>query len=154
MGVLPLIAMIKRSGATDLSIRSDISTLLQVNCCPPMLWTITAYLHNNMNSAIKHNGSSSKSSQISSGVEEGNSERWLLPASLLLILQHTSIQFQDGILLTIWICRITINFAIIQAKSGDRGVFFREMLSADDAALIAHKREHSNDFRSLRRCML
>ena len=108
-----------------------------------LIWSAeTAYLRSSQRSVVQFKGNSSKPFEICSGVKQG----CVLAPTLFgiffgLLLKHAFDTTTEGIYLRTRSGGRLFNLARLRAKTKVRGVLIRDMLFADDAAIVAHTQE-------------
>ena len=137
---MPLyIAFIDLTKAFDLVSRSGLFQVLEKVGCPPHLLTIIKQFHENMQGTVHFNGAKSEAFPVSSGVKQG----CVLAPTLFsiffsVLLRYAFKDSTDGIWLHTRADGGLFNIARLRAKTKTAEVLIRELLFADDAALIAH----------------
>ena len=137
---MPLyIAFIDLTKAFDLVSRKGLFQLLQRIGCPPKLLSIIQSFHTNMQGTISYDGGTSDPFTIKSGVKQG----CVLAPTLFgiffsMLLQHAFKNSKEGIYLHTRSDGKLFNLSRLRAKTKVRKVQIREMLFADDAAVVSH----------------
>ena len=136
------IAFIDLTKAFDLVSRSGLFTLLQRIGCPPKLLQMIRCFHDNMQGTVQYDGPSFDPFPVNSGVKQG----CVLAPTLFgiffsLLLKHAFDSSDDGVYIRMRSDGKLFNLSRLRAKTKVRRVLIREMLFADDAALIAHTEE-------------
>ena len=140
---LPLyLAFIDLTKAFDLVSRSGLFILLEKIGCPPKLRSIIISFHEGMQGTVQYDGSSSDPFPIKSGVKQG----CVLAPTLFgiffsLLLSYAFSHSQDGVFIHTRSDGNLFNLQWLKAKTKIRKILIREMLFADDAALVAHSEE-------------
>ncbi|KAI8519654.1 hypothetical protein Bbelb_029110 [Branchiostoma belcheri] len=125
--------------AFDLVSRSGLFRLLEKVGCPPKLLSIIKSFHNNMQSTVSFDGSTSEPFPILSGVKQG----CVLAPTLFgiffsLLLAYAFQSSDDGVYIHTRHDGKLYNLARLRAKTKVTRVLLRELLFADDAALASH----------------
>ncbi len=136
------IAFIDLTKAFDLVSRQGLFTVLERIGCPPKLLKLIISFHEGMQSTVQYDGSSSDPFPIKSGVKQG----CVLAPTLFgiffsLLLSHVFNSSEDRIYIRTRSDGRLFNIARLRAKNKVRRVLIREMLFADDAALVSHTEE-------------
>ena len=137
---MPLyIAFIDLTKAFDLVSREGLFQLLKKIGCPPTLLEIVTSFHTNMTARIFFDGALSDSVPINSGVKQG----CVLAPTLFgiffsLLLHHAHRDLTEGVFLRTRSDGKLFNLSRLRAKTRTRTVLIRELLFADDAALVSH----------------
>jgi len=132
-------AFIDLTKAFDLVSRRGLFKLLEKIGCPPKLLNIMISFHDGMQGTVQFDGSSSNSFPILSGVKQG----CVLAPTLFgiffsLVLSHAFKSCDDGVYLHTRSDGKLFNLARLKAVTKTRTVLIRELLFADDAALVSH----------------
>ena len=137
---MPLhIAFVDLTKAFDLVSRSGLFKLLRKIGCPPHLLAIISSFHENMHSTVNYNSSSSEAFKVSSGVKQG----CVLAPTLFGIFFSMLLQYafmNCRVLHTRSDCKL-LNIARLGAKTKVTKVLIREMLFADDTAVVSQTEE-------------
>ena len=139
---MPLyIAFIDLTKAFDLVSRDGLFTVLPKIGCPPKLQSMIESFHTNTNGTVQFNCSSSDPFEIHNGVKQG----CILAPTLFgiffgMLLKH-AFDTTEGIYLRTRSDDRLFNLARLRAKTKVREVLIRDMLFADDAAVVAHTQE-------------
>ena len=134
---MPLyIAFIDLTKAFYLVSRDGLFTVLPKNGCPHKLQSMIESFHTDTKGPVHFNGSSSEPSEIRSGVKQG----CVLAPTLFgiffgLLLKH-AFDTTEGIYLRTRSDGRLFNLARLRAKSKVRDVLIRDMLFADEAAVV------------------
>ena len=133
------IAFIDLTKAFDLVSRDGLFGLLRKIGCPPRLLQMVTSFHEDMQSTVCFNGSTSEAFPVSSGVKQG----CVLAPTLFgiffsMLLQYAFADCEEGIFIRTRADGKLFNIARLRAKTKVREVLIREMLFADDAALTSH----------------
>ncbi|MCP4267312.1 MAG: hypothetical protein GY777_17355, partial [Candidatus Brocadiaceae bacterium] len=137
---MPLyIAFIDLTKAFDLVSREGLFAILLKIGCPPNLLKIVKSFHTNTRATIQYDGSVSDSFEIKSGVKQG----CVLAPTLFgiffsMLLKHAFGSSTIGIKLHTRSDGNLFNPASLRAKRNRKVVTIRDLLFADDAALVAH----------------
>ncbi|XDV29424.1 hypothetical protein PO909_032554 [Leuciscus waleckii] len=140
---MPLfIAFIDLTKAFDLVSRKGLFQLMQKIGCPPQLLNIIASFHDDMKGIVSCDGETSKPFEIKSGVKQG----CVLAPTLFGIFFSMLLTFAfrhstEGVHLHTRSDGRLFNLTRLKAKTKVLSVLIREMLFADDAALVAHTEE-------------
>lgn len=141
---LPLhMAFIDLTKAFDLVSRRGLFQLLERIGCPPQLLSIVTSFHEDMNGTVSYDGQTSESFGIRSGVKQG----CVLAPTLFgiffsLLLSAAFKDSEEGIHLHTRSDGKLFNLARLKAKTKVRRILVRELLFADDAAVVSHSEEH------------
>ena len=125
--------------AFDLVSRKGLFELLRKIGCPPKLCSMVISFHSDMKGSVLYDGSSSDSFPINNGVKQG----CVLAPTLFgnffsLLLSYAFDSSKDGVYLHTRSDGKLFNLARLRSKTKVRTVLIREMLFADDAALVTH----------------
>ena len=136
------VAFIDLTKAFDLVSRDGLFKVLKKVGCPSGLLGIIKSFHNGMRGVIRFDGSSSQPFDIKCGVKQG----CVLAPTLFgiyfaVMLQHAFKFSTEGILLNTRTGGKLFNAARLRAKTKVRRVLIRDLLFADDSALVAHTEE-------------
>ena len=140
---MPLyMAFIDLTKAFDLVSREGLFQLLEKIGCPPTLLSIIISYHTQMTGVISYNGDNSEPFNIKSGVKQG----CVLAPTLFgiffsMLLKYAFKDSTDGIFLHTRKDGRLYNTARLKAKTKVRKVLIREMLFADDVAVVSHTEE-------------
>ena len=140
---MPLyMAFIDLTKAFDLVSRNGLFQLLQKIGCPPKLLGIIESYHKDMHGVVSFDGATSEAFNIKSGVKQG----CVLAPTLFgiffsMLLKYAFSNTREGIFLHTRSTGKLFNLARLRAKTKIRKVLIREMLFADDAAVISHTEE-------------
>ena len=131
-------AVIDLTKALDLVNRKGFFTLLERIGCPPKLLSIIISFHEDMKGTVQYDGSSSDPFPIKSGVKQG----YVLGPTFFgiffsLLLSYAFSQSEDGDYLHTRSDGGLFNLARLRAKTKVCKVLPRELLFADDVALVA-----------------
>ena len=132
------IAFIDLTKAFDLVSRSGLFHLLKKIGCPPKLLQMVISFHENMHSTVSFNGGTSDAFPVKSGVKQG----CVLAPTLFgiffsMVLQSAFTDCNEGIYIRTRTDGKLFNISRLRAKTKVREVLIREMLFADDAALVS-----------------
>ena len=145
---MPLyIAFIDLTKAFDLVSRNGLFKILSKIGCPPKLLSMIESLHTDMQGTVQFEGSISKPFSIRSGVKQG----CVLAPTLFgiffaMLLKHAYSTSSKGIYLHTRSDGRLFNLARLRAKTKVHEVIIRDMLFADDVAIVAHSQ---NELQSL-----
>ena len=133
------IAFIDLTKAFDLVSREGLFAILLKIGCPPSLFNIVKSFHTNTRATIQYDGSVSDSFEIKSGVKQG----CVLAPTLFgiffsMLLKRAFGSSSLGIKLHTRIDGNLFNLARLRAKRKLKNFTVRDLLFADDAALVAH----------------
>ena len=136
------IAFIDLTKAFDLVSRRGLFNLLEKIGCPPKLLSVISSFHNNMKGTVNYDGATSVPFDIHSGVKQG----CVLAPTLFSIFFSMMLSYAfntstEGVFLHTRADGKLFNLARLRAKTKVRHVVIREMLFADDAALVTHTME-------------
>ena len=133
------IAFIDPTKAFDLVSRRGLFNLLKKIGCPPKLLSVISSFHDNMKGTVSYNGATSEPFEIRSGVKQG----CVLAPTLFSIFFSVMLSYAstEGVHLHTRSDGKLFNLARLRAKTKVRHVVIREMLFADDAALVTHTME-------------
>ena len=140
---MPLyIAFIDLTKAFDLVSRDGLFKVLPTIGCPPKLQSMIESFHTDAKGTVQFYGSSSEPFEIRSGAKQG----CVLAPTLFgiffgLLLKHAFDTTTEGIYLRTRSDGRLFNLARLRAKTKVREVLIRDMLFADDAAVVAHTQE-------------
>ena len=133
------IAFIDLTKAFDLVSRSGLFAILERIGCPPKLLKLIISFHDNMQGTVQYDGSTSGSFPIKSGVKQG----CVLAPTLFgiffsVVLSSAFGTSEEGVYIRTRSDGKLFNLARLRAKTKVRNVLIRELLFADDAALLSH----------------
>ena len=141
---MPLyIAFVDLTKAFDLVSRSGLLVLLQKVGFPPKLFSIIRSFHSGTNATVQFHGSSSEPFIILSGVKQG----CVLAPTLFgmffsLLLKYAFGSSTEGVYLHTRSDGGLFKPARLKSKRKVRKVTIRDLLFADDAAIVAHSEQH------------
>ena len=119
--------------------RSGLFSLLQKIGCPPHVLALIKSFHENMESTVYFNGATSEPFPASSSVKQGCVLAPTLFGIFFSMLLHYAFKdSSEGIYIHTRSNGKLYNIARLRAKTKVRKVLLREMLFADDAALVSH----------------
>ena len=135
-------AFIDLTKAFDLVSRDGLFKVLPKIGCPPKLLSIIKSFHDNMQGIVQYDGSYSQPFDIRSGVKQG----CVLAPTLFgiffaIMLKHAFGNATEGIHLHTRSDGKMFNLARLKAKTKIQKKLIRDMLFADDAAIVAHSQE-------------
>ena len=140
------IAFIDLTKAFDLVSRRGLFNLLENIGCPPKLLSVISSFHNNMKGTVNYDGATSEPFEIHSGVKQG-----CVLAPTLFSIYFSMMLSKKQIMplrhqrrVSFYILEPTVScltWPRLRAKTKGRHVVIREMLFADDAALVTHTME-------------
>ena len=133
------IAFIDITNAFDLVSRDGIFKALHKIGCPPRLHSLIESFQSNMKGAVQFNGNLSKPFNMCSGVKQG----CVLAPTLFgiffaLLLRHAFGTAQEGIYLQTRSDSSLFNLACLKVRTKVCEALIRDMLFADDAAVVTH----------------
>lgn len=140
---MPLyISFIDLTKAFDLVSRDGLFKILPKIGCPPKLLSLVTSFHVDMKGTVQFNGSSSEPFSINSGVKQG----CVLAPTLFgiffaMLLKHAFGASTEGIYLRTRSDGNLFNLSRLKAKTKVRDRLIRDMLFADDAAVVTHTQE-------------
>ena len=128
--------------AFDLVSRNGLFKILELIGCPPKLHDFVKNFHNNMKGVVEFDGSTSEPFNITSGVKQG----CVLAPTLFgiffaIMLQQAFKDTTEGVLLHTRTDGSLFNLARLKAKTLITKPLIRDLLFADDAAVMAHSPE-------------
>ena len=135
-------AFIDLTKAFDLVSRDGLFKVLPKIGCPPKLLSIIKSFHDNMQGIVQYDGSYSQPFDIRSGVKQG----CVLAPTLFgiffaIMLKHAFGNATEGIHLHTRSDGKMFNLTRLKAKTKIQKKLIRDMLFADDAAIVAHSQE-------------
>ena len=131
------LAFVDLTKAFDLVSRDGLFMLLQRIGCPPKLLHIITSFHQDMQGTVQYDGSCSEPFPIRSGVKQGCVLAPTLFGIFFSLVLHSAFETStDGIYLHTRTDGKLFNLARLKAKIKICKVLIREMLFADDAALV------------------
>ena len=136
------IAFLDLTKAFDLVSRDILFKVLPKIGCQPKLQSMIESFHTDTKGTVQFNDSSSKPFEIRSGVKQG----CVLAPTLFvgffgLLLKHAFDTTTEGIYIRTRLDGRLFNLARLRAKTRVRKVLIRDMLFADDAAIVTHTQE-------------
>jgi len=136
------LAFIDLTKAFDLVSRDGLFRMLDLIGCPPKLLSIVRSFHDGMMSTVQFDGDLSEEFGVKSGVKQG----CVLASTLFgilfaLLLKHAFKYSTDGVYLHSRSDGRLFNIARLRAKTKTRTVKIRDMLFADDAAMVSHSED-------------
>ena len=137
---MPLyIAFIDLTKAFDLVSRDGLFKALHKISCPPRLHSLIESFHSNMKGTGQFNGNLSKPFDMHSGVKQGCVlAQTLFGIFFTLLLRHAFGTAQEGIYLQTRSDGSLFNLACLKVRTKVCKALIRDMLFADDAAVITH----------------
>ena len=135
------IAFVDLTKAFDMVSREGLFAILQRLGCPPKLLSLQKSLHENMSATVCFEGSTSEKFPICCGVKQGCVLAPTLFGIFFSTLLHhafSSFSDNDSVYLHTRSDGKLFNLSRLRAKSKVRRIMVRELLFADDAALISH----------------
>lgn len=136
------IAFIDLTKAFDLVSRDGLFKILPLLGCPPKLLSFIKSFHDGSQGTVQYDGNRSEAFNINSGVKQGR----VLASTLFniffsVLLNHAFKSSEEGILIRSCSDGKLFNPARLRAKTKVRKIAIRDLLFADDVALIAHSAE-------------
>ena len=136
------LAFIDLTKAFDLVSRDGLFKMLPLIGCPPKLLIIVRSFHNGMMSTAQFNGNVSAEFGVNSGVKQG----CVLTLTLFgiffaLLLKHAFKRSTDGVYFPSISYGCLFNISRLHAKTKTRTVTIRDLLLADDVALVSHQQD-------------
>ena len=136
------IVFIDLTKAFDLVSRRGLFNLLETIGCSPKLLSVLSSFHNNMKGTVNYDGATSEPFDIHCGVKQ---ECVLAPTLFRIffsmMLSYAFKTSPEGVFLNTRADGKLFNLARLRAKTKVRHVVIREMLFADNAALVTHTME-------------
>lgn len=128
--------------AFDLVSRNGLFKILELIGCPPKLHDFVKNFHNNMKGVVEFDGSTSEPFNITSGVKQG----CVLAPTLFgiffaIMLQRAFKDTTEGVYIHTRTDGSLFNLARLKAKTLITKSLIRDLLFADDAAVMAHSPE-------------
>jgi len=134
-----LIAFVDLTKAFDTVSRPGLFRVLEAIGCPPKLLRITKSFHDEMQGTVQYDGTQSDKFPIISGVKQGCVLAPTLFGIYFAVLLHTALESSPGDIMFHWRCDGSLfNLSRLRAKTMIRQSIARDLLFADDAALVAH----------------
>ena len=113
--------------------------ILLNSSCPPSLFKVVKSFYNNTKTTVQYNSNDSESLTIKRGVKEGcvldSIFFWIF---FSMLLKHAFCSSTVGVKLHTRSDRCLFNSAHLKAKSKVKNLTVRDLLFADDAALVAY----------------
>ena len=135
-------AFVDLTKAFDLVSRTGLSQVLQKIGCPPTLLSLIMSFHTNMKGVVSFNGEESDPFPISSGVKQGCVLAPVLFAIFFSVLLNYAFKDStDGVPIQSRTDGGLLNIKRFGAKTKISQHLIRELLFADDAALVSHSRQ-------------
>ena len=134
------IAFVDLTKAFDMVSREGLFAILQKLGCPPTLLSLVKLLHDDMTASVSFEGAMSKSFPVNSGVKQGCEQAptlFRIFFSVLLYHAFGSHEDENAVYIHTRSDGKMFNLARLRAKTKVRTVLVRELLFADDAALIS-----------------
>ena len=126
----------------DLVSRDGLFKVLPKIGCPPKLQSMSESFHNDTKGTVQFNGSSSEPFGIRSGIKQGCGNAPMLFGIFFgLLLKHAFDTTTEGIYLRTRSDGTLFNPARLRVKTQVSKVLIRDMLFADDAAVVTHTHE-------------
>ena len=140
------IAFVDLTKAFDTVSRPGLFRVLQEIGCPPKLLEVTKSFHDEMEGTVQYDGTRSNSFPITSGVKQGCVLAPTLFGIYFAVLLQTALETSLGDILFHWRCDGSLfNLSRLRAKTRIRHSIARDLLFADDAALVAHSQTTLQD---------
>lgn len=141
-----LMAFVDLTKAFDTVSRQGLFKVLEAIGCPPKLLTITKSFHDEMIGTVQYDGNKSESFPITSGVKQGCVLAPTLFGIYFAVLLHAALETSPGDVAFHWRCDGSLfNLSRLRAKTRIQHSIARDLLFADDAALVAHSESHLQD---------
>ena len=135
-------AFVDLTKAFDLVSRSGLAKVLQKIGCPPTLLSLIMSFHSNMKGTVSFNGEESEPFSILSGVKQGCVlAPVLFSIYFSILLSYAFKDSTDGIHIQTRTDGRLFNIRRFGAKTKLHQHLIRELLFADDAALVSHSKE-------------
>lgn len=144
------VAFVDLTKAFDMVSRDGLYAILEKIGCPPTLLSLVRSLHDDMQGAVQFEGSVSENFEIRAGVKQG----CVLAPTLFGIFFSALLNFafggldtdsgdddEDGVHLRTRSDGKLFNLLRLRAQTKTRRFLVRELLYADDAALVSHSAE-------------
>ena len=136
------LAFIDLTKAFDLVSRDGLFKMLPLIGCPPKLLSIVRSFHDGMMSTVQFDGNVSAKFGVKSGVKQG----CILAPTLFgiffaLLLNHAFKRSTDGVYLHSRSDGCLFNISRLCAKTKTRTVTIRDLLFADDVAMVSHQQD-------------
>ena len=136
------LAFIDLTKAFDLVSRDGLFKMLPLIGCPPRLLSIVRSFHDGMMSTVQFDGDMSAEFGVKSGVKQGCViAPTLFGIFFALLLKHAFKSPTDGVYLYSRSDGHLFNISRFRAKTKIRPVTIRDLLFADDAALVSHQQD-------------
>ena len=136
------LAFIDLTKAFDLVSRAGLFSMLPLIGCPPKLLSIVKSFHVGMRGTVQFDGDISSDFEVKSGVKQGCVLAPILFGIFFsLLLKHAFKSSTDGVYLHSRSDGHLFNISRFRAKSKTRTVNIRDLLYADDAALVSHSED-------------
>ena len=141
------IAFIDLTKVFDLASRDGLFKVLLKIGCPPKLQSMIESFHTDTKGTVQFNGSFSEPFEIRSGVKQGCVLAPMLFGTFVgLLLKHVLDTTTEGIYFRTCSDDSLFNLARLRAKTKVRKDLIRDMLFADDTAVVAHTQEELQSF--------
>ncbi|KAK2175342.1 hypothetical protein NP493_735g00026 [Ridgeia piscesae] len=118
--------------------RSGLWQLLRKNGCPEKFTTVIKALHTGMMVNVSVGGEVSESFSVTNGVKQGCVLAPMVFSILPAMLAEAFRDMGDGVYIQSRQSADLFNFANFRAKTKTTRILMRELLFADDSALVAH----------------
>ena len=136
------LAFVDLTKAFDYVSRDGLFKILRKIGCPPKLLSILVSFHDNMQGTVCYEGASSECFPITSGVKQGCVLAPTLFGIFFSILLSSAFDAStDGIYIRTRADADLFRLSHLRAKTKVTSVLLREMLFADDAAIVSHTEE-------------
>ena len=136
------LAFIDLTKASDLVSRAGPFSMLPLIGCPPKLLSIVKSFHVGMRGTVQFDGDISSDFEVKSGVKQGCVLAPILFGIFVsLLLKHAFKSSTEGVYLHSRSDGHLFNISRLRAKSKTRTVNIRDLLYADDAALVSRSED-------------
>ena len=133
------IAFVDLTKAFDTVSRSGLYMVLEKIGCPPTLLQLIISFHNNMKATVQFDGSTSDSFDINSGVKQGCVLAPTLFSIYFAVLLENAFKTSPGDVYLKWRTDGSLfNLSRLKASTKTTTSKIRDLLFADDAAIVAH----------------
>lgn len=135
------IAFVDLKKAFDMVSRQGLFAILQKLGCPPTLLSLVKSLHDDMTASVSFEGAMAESFPVNSGVKQGCVLAPTLFGIFFLVLLHHAFgnhEDENDVYFHTSSDGTLFNLASLRAKTKVCKVPVRELLYADDAALVSH----------------
>ena len=136
------LAFIDLTKAFDLVSRDGLFKMLPLIGCPPKHLSLVRSFHDGMMSTVQFNGDVSAEFGVKSGVKQGCVlTPTLFGIFFVLLLKNAFKSSTDGVYLHSRSDGCLFNISRLHAKTKTRTVTIRDLLSADDVAMVSHQQD-------------